>query len=190
MARVKTYEAMVLLDNREVKKGWPNLKELVDGVFKKVGAEIVVSKRWDERKLAYEIKKQRRATYYLAYFKSDPEQITELNRNLRLTAPVLRHLVLTCEEVPPEAYEPEREFDLDNPDRSDDESDGESSEGEESSEAAEGAESSDSEGSGEGAESSESGGDSSESAASGGDDAEASASEDSGGEQDSESKES
>ena len=116
MTRTKTYEVMLLLDNREVKKGWDSLKEQVDGVLTKHGAKIVVAKRWDERKLAYEIKKQRRATYYLSYLESDPNTLDELERSLRLSAPVLRHLVLACEEIPGEAYEAEREFDLDKAD--------------------------------------------------------------------------
>jgi small subunit ribosomal protein S6 len=107
---MNTYEAMLLLDNREVKKGWDSLKEKVDGVFKKHGAEIIVAKRWDERKLAYEIKKQRRATYYLAYIKAAPDSLTKMNFDLKLSEPILRHLILRVEEIPAEAYEPEKEF--------------------------------------------------------------------------------
>ncbi len=107
---MKTYEAMLLLDNREVKKGWDSLKEKVDGVFKKHGAEIIVAKRWDERKLAYEIKKQRRATYYLAYIKASPDSLAKLNFDFKLAEPVLRHLLLKVDEVPAEAFEPEKEF--------------------------------------------------------------------------------
>lgn len=113
---MKTYEAMILLDNREVKNGWETLKGKVDGILTKYGAKILVAKRWDERKLAYEIKKQKRATYYLAYLEADPESIDELSRSLKLTSPILRHIVLRCEEVPAEAYEPEKEFDLESTD--------------------------------------------------------------------------
>jgi len=109
---LKTYEAMFLLDNREVKKGWDPLKESLDGLLTRNGAELVVAKRWDERKLAYDVAKQRRATYYLTYFKSAPEKITEIRRDLELSGPVLRYLILNCEEIPAEAYEPEREFHL------------------------------------------------------------------------------
>jgi small subunit ribosomal protein S6 len=73
-------------------------------------AEILSAKRWDERKLAYEIKKQKRATYFLVYFKAPPGNIDALNREFTLTEPVLRSLVLQVESVPAEAYEPERDF--------------------------------------------------------------------------------
>ena len=102
-----------------------SLKEQIDGVLTKYGAKIVVAKRWDERKLAFEIKKQRRATYYLSYLEAEPASLDELERTLRLTAPVLRHLVLACEEIPGEAYEPEREFDLDRDEDKPDEGDSE-----------------------------------------------------------------
>ena len=107
---MKTYEAMFLLDNREVKKGWEPLKESIDSIMTKRGAEIVVAKRWDERKLAYDIKKQRRATYYLSYFKAEPAAIDEVRRDLELSVPVLRYLILACEAIPEDAYEPEKEF--------------------------------------------------------------------------------
>ncbi|PIE23436.1 MAG: 30S ribosomal protein S6 [Planctomycetota bacterium] len=109
---MNTYEAMLLLDNREVKNGWETLKEKVDAVLTKHGAKILVAKRWDERKLAYEIKKQKRATYYLAYIEADPQSLDQMSRSLKLSGPVLRHLLLRCEEVPEEAYEPEKEFNL------------------------------------------------------------------------------
>lgn len=109
---MNTYETMILLDNREVKKGWDALKQTIDGVLTRHGGEIVVAKRWDERKLAYEIKGQRRATYYLSYLKTPPESIELLRHDLKLTQPVLRHLILRVDEIPEAAYEPEREFTL------------------------------------------------------------------------------
>ncbi len=108
---------MILLDNREVKKDWEGLKAQVDGILSKHGAEIVVAKRWDERKLAYEIKKQKRATYYLNYFKADPQKVVDINFDFKLAQPVLRHLILRVESIPEEAYAPEREFDLESLDR-------------------------------------------------------------------------
>ena len=42
---------MLLLDNREVKRGWEELKTSVNGLFEKHGAEVVSARRWDERRL-------------------------------------------------------------------------------------------------------------------------------------------
>ena len=42
---------------------------LVRGMIEKHGGEVLVIKRWDERKLAYEIKRQKRGTYVITYFR-------------------------------------------------------------------------------------------------------------------------
>ena len=112
MERTRTYECMCLLDNREVRKGWQPLKDAVVGLFTKHGAEIVSARRWDERRLAYAIKGQQRATYMLAYFKADTQQVAGIRRDLQFNESVLRSLVLGCEEVPQSAYEPEAVFDV------------------------------------------------------------------------------
>jgi ribosomal protein S6 len=103
---------MCLLDNREVRKGWQPLKESVTGLFTKHGAQILSARRWDERRLAYPIDGQQRATYLLAYLKADTQSIAAIRRDLQFSDIVLRSLVLSCEEVPQSAYEPEAEFDV------------------------------------------------------------------------------
>lgn len=103
---------MCLLDNREVKAGWQPLKDSVSGLFQKHGAEIVSSRRWDERRLAYPIKGQQRATFLLTYFKASTQQVSGIRRDLQFKESVLRSMVLQCEEVPQQAFEPEAEFDV------------------------------------------------------------------------------
>lgn len=112
MQRTRTYECMCLLDNREVRKGWQPLKDSVTGLFTKHGAQILSARRWDERRLAYPIDAQQRATYLLAYLKADTQSIAAIRRDLQFSDIVLRSLVLSCEEVPQSAYEPEADFDV------------------------------------------------------------------------------
>jgi len=104
--RLKKYEAMFLLDNREVKKGWEYAKGIPLSILERHGAKIVSARRWDERKLAYEIKKQKRATFLLVFFEALPEKITPINREVQLTEGILRHLILVHDEFPPMAFEP------------------------------------------------------------------------------------
>ena len=95
----KTYECMVLLDNREVKQGWEPLKQTVTAMFEKFNADVVSARRWDERPLAYPIRGQRRGTYMLVYYKGDPQQNTGIRRELELAEPVLRYMTTVCEEI-------------------------------------------------------------------------------------------
>ncbi len=108
----RTYECMLLLDNREVKKGWDQLKSSVTGVFEKHGAEVVSARRWDERRLAFQIKRQKRATYLLMYFNAETPQVQALRRDLQFSETVLRNFVMSCDKVPEEAFEPEASFDI------------------------------------------------------------------------------
>lgn len=107
----RTYEAMIVLDNREVRKGWDELKKSVSGMFTKHGAKVVSARRWDERRLAYPINNQRRGTFLLCYFESDTQALGGIRRDLEYNETVLRHLTLQCDAVPESAFEPEEAFD-------------------------------------------------------------------------------
>jgi small subunit ribosomal protein S6 len=99
---VSIYEATLILDNREVKKGWRTLKGRVKELLERHGCKVVAARRWEDRKLAYEIKKQKRGTYFLSYLEhADPgDSLFELDRDLLLQDFVLRHLILKVDAVP------------------------------------------------------------------------------------------
>ncbi|MCK5944772.1 MAG: 30S ribosomal protein S6, partial [Planctomycetes bacterium] len=101
-----------LLDNGEVRKGWESLKDAVSGMFTKHEAKVLSSRRWDERRLAYPIKGQLRATYLLVYFSADTQTIPQIRRELEFSEPMLRYMITECEDIPADAYEPEAEFDV------------------------------------------------------------------------------
>ena len=108
----KIYECMVLLDNREVRQGWDAVKDSVATMLTKHNAEVVSSKLWEERRLAYPINNQQRGTYLLVYFNAPTAEIAPINREMNMAGLVLRHTVSACEEVPESANEPEKEFDV------------------------------------------------------------------------------
>ena len=108
----KNYECMLLLDNREVKKGWDELKATVNGLFDKHGAEVLSARRWDERRLTFPIKRQQRATYLLMYFNADAPQVQAIRRDMEFSDTVLRNFVISCEKIPEAAFEPEDAFDI------------------------------------------------------------------------------
>lgn len=107
----RNYECMLLLDNREVRQGWQRLKDVVAAMFTKHGGQILSSRRWDERRLAYPILRHQRGTYLLVYFAAETSSLAALRREIELSETVLRHVIRTCDEVPETAYEPEVEFD-------------------------------------------------------------------------------
>ena len=96
------YEGMILLDNNVVRADWRKAKAIVTDTLTKYEATIHTARRWDERALAYPIKGNQRATYFLSYFELPNGHSDELRRALDLNASVLRYLFLAVDEVPEE----------------------------------------------------------------------------------------
>ncbi len=94
----RDYEAMFLLNNDAAMADFEAAAGQVDHVLTRSGATLVRKEKWDERKLAYEIKGQRRATYYLVYFTAPTSAIAEIRRDAQLNATILRHLILALAE--------------------------------------------------------------------------------------------
>lgn len=95
------YEGMFLLDSGRAAKDWAGTEALVTGILERYGAKMLIKDRWDERKLAYPIKKQKRGTYYLAYFEAPGAAMAEVRRDLTLTEGVLRFMILVWPEDQP-----------------------------------------------------------------------------------------
>ena len=96
------YEGMFLLDNQVVRQDWSKAKSIVTDLLEKHGATIKTARRWDERRLAYPIKKRNRATFLLTYSEIPAEGIATLRRDLELSEDILRYLFLSTDEVPEE----------------------------------------------------------------------------------------
>jgi small subunit ribosomal protein S6 len=91
---------MFLLDNQVVREDWKRAKGLVTGLVEKNGGKVITARRWDERRLAYTIKKKNRATFLLTYFEMERGGSASFVRELELSEPILRHLILRVESVP------------------------------------------------------------------------------------------
>ncbi len=100
----KTYEGMFLL---EPGGDFDVTSAPVREVLARAGAEVLSLKPWDERRLAYEIKGQRRGLYVLAYFKAEPARITELQHELQLNEKILRAMMLSADHLKDETIHAE-----------------------------------------------------------------------------------
>lgn len=98
------YEAMFLLDPSQAPT-WEAAETECKRLLDRAGARVVGLKRWDERKLAYEIKRRKRGTYALAFFEADKGKIGDLERDARLSDIVLRLLVLQRDGLKPEVIQ-------------------------------------------------------------------------------------
>ena len=80
------------------------------GIVERHGGKILHIKKWDERKLAYEIKKQKRGTYIIAFYEGPGSSVGAIERDVNLSEDVLRVLVTRADHLSQkemEAVEPQ-----------------------------------------------------------------------------------
>ncbi|MEM9065242.1 MAG: 30S ribosomal protein S6 [Planctomycetota bacterium] len=96
--RIHNYEAMFLISQGAA----VNLQEVVDFLVHAIehhGGELHALRKWDERRLAFEIDKQKRGVYLLGYFKAHGDILTPLDRELTLSELVMRHLIVRADHM-------------------------------------------------------------------------------------------
>jgi len=95
---LKRYEGMFLFDNTGLQE-WSDVEAEVRRLFERIEAEPLVCVKFDERKLAYEIKGRKRGTYVLTYFDADPQRLADLERDARLSELILRTMVVRADKL-------------------------------------------------------------------------------------------
>ncbi len=93
----KLYEAMFLVDSAEATTDWDGVTAAIKGILEKASAEIVSIKKWDDRKLAYEINGKGKGTYILCYFKAEGSKLQDIEKDIHLSDRIMRALILCAE---------------------------------------------------------------------------------------------
>lgn len=88
------YDGLFIFDSNRYSRDPAGVSGQIAELVTKLGGEVLVSRMWEERRLAYPIKGQRKGTYWLAYFKLDSNQLVALERDLQLSESILRSLTL------------------------------------------------------------------------------------------------
>ncbi|HYE01918.1 MAG TPA: 30S ribosomal protein S6 [Phycisphaerales bacterium] len=99
--RTNTYEAMFLLGQAQAADLGGAVAHIRE-VLGKAGATIVAMRKWDERRLAFEIQKQKRGVYILVYFTCNARNLAQIERSFNLSERVLRHLIIRADHLTPE----------------------------------------------------------------------------------------
>ena len=95
--QTRVYEAMFLVDSG-LAASWDDLSKHLAGILERHGGEVIGITRWDERKLAYPVGKQKRGTYVLSFFgMRDGSGVAEIERDCQLSEQILRMLVLRAD---------------------------------------------------------------------------------------------
>lgn len=95
----RLYEGLFLVDSAIAAGDWQLVNDTIQKILAKTEAEVVSFRKWDERKLTYDIGKVERGTYILVYFKVDPLRVHEIERDVQLSETLLRVMILRTDRM-------------------------------------------------------------------------------------------
>ncbi len=95
----RLYEGMFLVDSGDAASDWDGVIKSIEKVISRAEGEVVSLRKWDERRLAYDVNGKGRGTYILVYFNVDPLRITSIERDVQLSEQITRVLVLRTDRM-------------------------------------------------------------------------------------------
>ena len=94
---MRKYEIMYIIRPTVEDEAKKALIERFDETLTSNGAEIIESKEWGKRRLAYEIDDLREGFYQLIKLSSDAKAIDEFTRLANINEDIIRHMVVRLE---------------------------------------------------------------------------------------------
>lgn len=88
------YEGMFILDSNQYGRDPGGVSGQVAKMLEDAGGSVMVSRLWEERRLAFPIKGHRKGTYWLTYFRLDSAGLAGIQRQCELSDAILRSLFL------------------------------------------------------------------------------------------------
>src|SRR5438477_4709290 len=88
---------MVILDPNKYAQDPGGVSSHIPNLIAKAGGEVLVSRLWQEQRLAYPIGNHKKGAYWLTYFRIDGNKLDEFDRELRINESIVRHLTLKVE---------------------------------------------------------------------------------------------
>lgn len=102
---MRRYELMLLLRPDLEDDALQSAVEKVTRAIVNAGGSLTKVSPWGKRRLAYDIKRYRDASYFLIHFDIEPAAIRELERGMLISEEILRHLVTVLEDRGPASEE-------------------------------------------------------------------------------------
>ncbi len=96
--RINAYEGLFLFPQAvsgELQFAVDHIQEILT----KSDAEIISLSKWDERRLAYEIKGNKRGVYFLVYFRAQRTALVSIERSCNLSETLLRSMMVRADHL-------------------------------------------------------------------------------------------
>jgi small subunit ribosomal protein S6 len=85
---------MFLLDTNKVAGDVSAAAKQLHAVLERNQAEVLASRPWDERRLAFPVKGHKKGLYYLTYFRTEGKNVVGIERDCALIEMILRMMVI------------------------------------------------------------------------------------------------
>lgn len=95
---MRQYELTYLVSDTVSEANINKITGKINGLVDDFGGKLIKEEIWKRRKLAYTIKKQEFATYVTIDFDLAAEKINGLEKQIRLTPQIIRHLALVLDQ--------------------------------------------------------------------------------------------
>ena len=95
----RKYELVYIVSPDATDEQVTELHTQVEAIVQRLGGTIDKTENWGRRRLAYEIGRHKEGTYVLEVIDGSGELMKEIDRRLKVTDLVIRHLVVRVDEV-------------------------------------------------------------------------------------------
>lgn len=98
---LREYETIYILKPDTINEKVADVNGRVKAIIEERGGQILGVDNWGKRKLAYEIKKERKGIYLFWQYLGNAEIVAEFERNMRMLDPVMRYITIKLDtDVP------------------------------------------------------------------------------------------
>ncbi len=94
----RKYELVYVVSPEASDEQVADLHTQVEAIVQRIGGQIEKTDNWGRRKLAYEIGRHKEGTYVLEVIDGGGELMKEIDRRLKVTDLVIRHLIVRVDE--------------------------------------------------------------------------------------------
>ena len=98
MSQTRQYELVYIVSPDASEQTVAELHTQVEQTVQRFNGTLDKTENWGRRKLAYEIGKAREGTYVVETISGSGELMKELDRRLRVTDTIIRHLIVRVDE--------------------------------------------------------------------------------------------
>ena len=99
MSQNRQYELVYIVSPDTSEQGIAELHTQIEQIVQRFNGTLDKTENWGRRKLAYEIGKAREGTYVVETITGSGELMKEIDRRLRVTDSIIRHLVVRIDEA-------------------------------------------------------------------------------------------